>query len=220
MDSRCRDLQVAVLDGHRLLDHVGERAGGLDAGRAAPDNDEVERAAVDQRGVAVGVLEHGDDARAKPLRVMQRIERERVDLGAGRPEEVRLRSRRQHDCVAGPGSAVGRGDGAGRRVDRRHLRQLHVDVGVVAKDRAQRERHVGRGQLRGRDLVEEGLELVVVVAVEQRDAHVACFASRLAHPSPANPPPTTITWGLSGHAMLTPGGSRDDRRPATRSPSP
>ena len=51
--------------------------------------------------------------------------------------------------------------------------ELDVDVGVVAEQLAQRERDVAGRQLRGRDLVEQRLELVVVVAVDQRDAHVA-----------------------------------------------
>ena len=50
--------------------------------------------------------------------------------------------------------------------------ELDVDVGVVAEELAQRERDVAGGQLRGRDLVEQRLELVVVVAVDQRDADV------------------------------------------------
>ena len=57
VDLRRRDRQVAVLDGHRLGDQVGERAGELDAGGAAADDDEVQRALVEQRRVAVGVLE-------------------------------------------------------------------------------------------------------------------------------------------------------------------
>ena len=103
----------------------------------------------------------------------QRVEREGVAVGAGRAEEVRLRPRRQHDRVAGPGLAVGRRDRARRRVDRRDLDQLHVDVRVIAEELAQRDRRCSLAvELGGRDLVQQRLELVVVVAVEQRDAHV------------------------------------------------
>ena len=59
--------EVVVLDRHRLVDEVGERPGELGAGRAGADDDEVECAAVDQRRVAIGVLEHGEDARAQSL---------------------------------------------------------------------------------------------------------------------------------------------------------
>ena len=47
VDLRRRDREVVVLGGHRLVDQVGERAGELDAGRAAADDDEVERTLVD-----------------------------------------------------------------------------------------------------------------------------------------------------------------------------
>ena len=47
---------------------------------------------------------------------------------------------------------------------------------------------------RGRHLVEQRLELVVVVAVEQRDAHVVLRGQPRAQPTPAKPPPTTTTW--------------------------
>ena len=107
--------------GHRVVDQVGERAGELDAGRPAADDDEVERALRDQRRVAVGVLEHAEDARAQPLRVVERVERERVLLGPRRVEEVRLRAGGQHERVARDALAVGRRDRARRGVDRRDL---------------------------------------------------------------------------------------------------
>ena len=53
---------------------------------------------------------------------------------------------------------------------RGHLAELDVDVLVVAEQLAQREGDVARGELRRRHLVEQRLELVVVVAVDQRDA--------------------------------------------------
>ena len=84
-----RDLEVVVFGGHRPRDHVRQRARRLDARRAAADDDEVERAALDQRGVAVGGLEHGEDPGAQPGRVFEGVQRERVLLGAGRAEEVR-----------------------------------------------------------------------------------------------------------------------------------
>ena len=49
---------------------------------------------------------------------------------------------------------------------------LTSTFGVVAEQLAQRERDVARRELRGRHLVQQRLELVVVVAVDQRDAHV------------------------------------------------
>ena len=157
---------------HRLVDEVGERAGELDAGGSAADDDEVQRALVDQRRVTVGVLEHADDARSQPLGVIEAVERERVLRGARGAEEVRLRARREHDRVAGERPPVRGGHAACHGVQRLDRAQLDVDVRVVREHLAQREGDVARRQLRGRDLVQQGLELVVVVAVEQRDVHV------------------------------------------------
>ena len=84
--------------GHRLVDQVGERPGELDAGRAAADDDEVQRALVDQRRVAVGVLEDAEDPRAQARGVVERVERERVLRGARGAEEVRLRAGGEHEA--------------------------------------------------------------------------------------------------------------------------
>ena len=92
-DPRLRRVEVAVLARDGDLDHVAERAGDLDAGRAPADHDDVERAAVDQRRIAVDLLEQPEDAGAQPGRVVERIEGERVLRGARSSEEVRLRAR-------------------------------------------------------------------------------------------------------------------------------
>ena len=47
----------------------------------------------------------------------------------------------------------------------------------------------------GRDLVEQRLEQVVVLAVDQRDPQPAARRSALAAFSPPNPPPTMTTRG-------------------------
>ena len=78
--------------------------GDLDAGRPAADDDEVQRALVDQRRVAVGVLEDAEDPRAQPLRVVERVEREGVLVGARGAEEVGLRAGGEHERVAGEAS--------------------------------------------------------------------------------------------------------------------
>ena len=56
--------------------------------------------------IPVGLLEGLDDPGPQALRVVERVERERV-LGAGRPEEVRLRPGRQDEVVPGVGLAGG-----------------------------------------------------------------------------------------------------------------
>ena len=107
---------------HRGPDHLGQRAGDLDPGRTAADDDEVEGALVDEARVAVGLLEGLDDPRLEAVRVVERIEREGV-LRPGRPEEVRLGAGGQDDVVAGVGLAVRVVTRPGHRIDGRRPRR-------------------------------------------------------------------------------------------------
>ena len=84
---RRRHREVAELRGQRVVDHVRQRARDLDTGGAATHDDEVQRAALKQGGVAVGVLEDAEDLGAQPRRVVQRVERQRVLRRTGRAEE-------------------------------------------------------------------------------------------------------------------------------------
>ena len=68
--------------------------------------------------------------------------------------------------------SVRRAHGLGRRVHGGDLGELDVDVVLVGEYGSQRVRDVAGRQERGRDLVEQRLELVVVVLVEQRGVHV------------------------------------------------
>jgi hypothetical protein len=154
------------------VDHVGERAGDLDAGRAAADHDEVQRAAREQLG-----------SRSASSKTPIRRERSRVASSSeysGKACSSAPGVRKKLGCeppartsaspsMRSPSAVVHR---VGGGVDRRHLRELDVDVGVLAHELAQRVRDVAGRQLRGRDLVEQRLELVVVVAVEQRHAQL------------------------------------------------
>jgi hypothetical protein len=74
---------------HRRVDHLGQRARDLDAGRAAADDHEVDRAFVDAVRIPVGLLERLDDPGPQTIRVVERVEREGV-LRAGGLEEVGL----------------------------------------------------------------------------------------------------------------------------------
>ena len=92
--------EVAELRRERAVDHLRERARDLRAGRARAHDDEGERPLVDERRVAVGVLERGDDARPEALCVGQGVEREGVLGCARRAEEVGLGATREHQVVA------------------------------------------------------------------------------------------------------------------------
>ena len=130
---------------HRRVDHLGQGAGDLDPGRAAADDHEVDRALVDAVRVPVGLLERLDDPGPEAVRVLERVERERV-LGAGGLEEVRLGARREDDVVAPVRLArVGR-HGLRRRVDRGDLAALRDEAVVLGGDAAQRDTRCRRGR--------------------------------------------------------------------------
>ena len=69
--------QVAVLIGHRFVDQVRHRPGELRPRRAGTNDHEIERSLVEQRRVAIGILEHGEHSASQPLGVSQRVQRER-----------------------------------------------------------------------------------------------------------------------------------------------
>ena len=186
---------------------------------------------VDQRRVAVGVLEHAEDARAQPLRVVERVERERVLVGARGAEEVRLRAGRQHERVAGrsarPSVVVTVRVAGSIEATSASLTSM---LASLAEELAQRVRDVARRELRGRHLVEQRLELVVVVAVDQRDVHVvvlgqppgAADAGEAAADDDDVPLPVGRSAGMagSGPAAARPCARAGGRRRAARSPSP
>ena len=78
---------VRVVGGEVRAVELGDRAGRLDSGRPAADDDDVQRAVLDQARVAVGGLPALEQVVLEADRVRQRVHRERV-LGA------RPRSRR------------------------------------------------------------------------------------------------------------------------------
>ena len=153
---------------HDVLHRIGQRAGGLDAGRAGADDDEVQGTLVDPVGVGVGLLDQLDQPGAQRPGLLDVVERKRMFAGAGRAVEVRLGSGRQDQVVAGEGLAVGGRDRPAGEIDVRDLGAVDPDGRVALEDASQRAGDVGRGQLRRRHLVEERLELVEVVAVDDR----------------------------------------------------
>jgi hypothetical protein len=84
------------------------------------------------------------------------------------PEVGRPHARREHEQVVVQ-RAVGEHHAPRREVDGRDRAEQHGQVGLPREHLADRRADVGRGQPRGRHLVEQGLEEVVVVPVDQRD---------------------------------------------------
>ena len=159
----------------RLARDLGERAGQLDAGRSAADDDERQQPALRRR----------DRSRARPLRTpaapaaASRAHRRASSARArapptrgGRSTRAPRRSRRSGSRSAIGVAAVDRA--STRRAPPASIARASAsstcDVLLAAQDPADRRRDVARRQRRGRDLIQQRLEQVVVVAIEQRDA--------------------------------------------------
>ena len=171
-DPRVLLRHVRVVLGEGAVVELGQRAGTLDPGWAAADDDDMQSAVRGNRFVLVGRLPLLQHVFLEADGVGERVHREcvlgraggaeEVDLGAEREYEIVVRQRLHHrelDLAAGE---VDPGD----RVD--------VDAGVllVVEEVAQRVPHLRRLQQVGCDLVEERLEGVVVVLVHDHDFHV------------------------------------------------
>jgi hypothetical protein len=163
------DGQVGVQVRQDVVDQLGHRPGGLDPGGAATDDDEGERALVDQLGVGAGVLEQLEHPGADPFGVLERVQREGEPVGPRGVEEVRLGTGGQHDHVGADHLPIGQRHRRRRRVDRHHLAGPDLDVVVLGEHGLEVEPDVAGGELSGRHLVQQRQELVVGVAVEQGD---------------------------------------------------
>ena len=78
VDAGALDVEVVEALRHHLVDQVGDGTGGLHAGRAGADDDDVEGAVVDAGRVVVGGLEHLEQPGAQRLGVVDRVQREGV----------------------------------------------------------------------------------------------------------------------------------------------
>ena len=79
-------------------------------------------------------------------------------LGAGRDDEMVVRD-----------AATFREQFSARRVDARNFRQNDVGIALPMEDAADRRCDISGRQTRGRDLVEQRLEQVVIVTIDDRD---------------------------------------------------
>ncbi len=156
----------------QLLDSAGE----LDPGGPCADDDEgeVRRARTGIR-FDFRALERAQQARADEGRLLHGLHPRRKMAPLLVPEVVVDRTRREHQIVvadSGSGGAhLARGE-----VHCIHLREQHARVLLVAQDGADRLGDVRRGERRGGDLVEQGLQEVIVVAVD--DEHVGGRAAQ------------------------------------------
>ena len=127
--------------------------------------------------------------------VGHRIQRKGVLCGAGHSEEVWPCTRRHHQVRPLQRLPVGERETACGQVRGGHLRSHHVDRRVFPEDGPVGAGDVLGGQLRAGHLVEQRLELVVVVAINQR--YLDPVITQLsAQATPASPPPRTSTRSL------------------------
>jgi hypothetical protein len=156
------------------VDELRERTGELDAGGTAPGDHEAQRPVVgrarsgrrDRR-----LLEALQHRVAQQGRLGERLQSERMLGDSGHTEVLGDRTRCDHEMVVGDLRRVTEPHGMTGRVDGDDLTESDLDL-LASQDRAQRDADVLRLQSRGRDLVEQRLERVMVPTVDQRDARV------------------------------------------------
>ena len=172
-DARLRRLHVAKVLVQDLGGEIGDRARQLDAGRAAPDDDEGEQStfllgivgalgrfqrrqhAPPDLECVVEILETGRDR--DPVVVA-----EIAGLGAGGDDQIVVP---ELDPVRQVHPPPG-------KIDPADLVQQDLDVCVMAEDPADRIGDVGRGQPSQRHLIEQRLEEVIVQAIDHRHRDV------------------------------------------------
>ena len=170
------DASLARIDVPEVVDEdlsgdLGDGAGELDAGRAAAhDREGQQSASALEIGLPVGLLEGEKNAAADLERVLEALQPGRVGL-PGLVSEVGVPGAGgDHETVVRQHPAVRERHLASHRVDRPGLGQDDVGVLLAAQDRADRIGDVGRRKRRGRHLVEERLEKVVIAPIDDRDA--------------------------------------------------
>src|SRR5215469_7227952 len=129
------------------MNHVRQAAGHLGARSAPADDHEVQCALVNQLGIAVGVFEQGQDARAQTLRIDKTVERKSIGTRSGGAKKIGLCTRGKHKEVALVVLTLFGAHTAGLRLDGVDLRQFDIDVGQLAKNLSQRKSDVARGKL-------------------------------------------------------------------------
>src|SRR5262245_17243503 len=90
IDPRVFHCEVGVLRRHGAVAHVGQSPRYLRTRRSSTDDNTIQFSLPQQRRVAIGILESGQDARAQLLGFFYGVERKGVLLGTFGAEKVRL----------------------------------------------------------------------------------------------------------------------------------
>ena len=187
----CRGVDGAEFVAQRLARDFRQRAGQLDAGRTAADEHERQQLLPPRRiRFALGALERQQDAAANLERILERLEararsaptrRGRSRCGSSRSRRSGSRSRASPPSVsrrAGSSTSIAAASPSSTRTFAR-----------APEDPADRRGDVAGRQRRRRHLIQQRLKQMMVVAIEQRDAHRHGRAAPWRPQSPPNPPP-------------------------------
>ena len=175
-DARMRRINASELHRQGVQRDLAHRAGHLDAGGSGADDDKGHpRSALRRVGAALGTLERADDAGADRQRIGQGLQPRRMPRPVVVAEVAVRRAGCDDQVVVGERLVSVERHLMRCCVDRRHfgLQDRQVTALHLAPQRvANRRADGGRTQARGRDLVQQRLEQVVVGAVDKRDLDV------------------------------------------------
>ncbi len=163
-----RRVDAAELVFHAEARQLGDGAGEFHPGRTAADDQEGEQAAPLARVVRrLGPLEGGEQAPPHLGGILDALQAGRV----GRPivaAEIAVGGAGGEHQIVVADALAGHQHFAPRRIHAGHFAEQHAHVELLAEQAAHRRGDVARGEPRGRHLIEQRLEQVVVVAVDQR----------------------------------------------------
>ena len=120
-------------------------------------------------GLALGALERHQNAPPQRGGVLQRLQAGRERLPFVMAEIGVARAGGENQRVVGQGVAVIEQHALVRGIDAAHGGEQGRDLGAVAQQIADRPGDLGGRQRRGRDLIEQRLEQMMVAPVDQRD---------------------------------------------------
>ncbi|HJQ84765.1 MAG TPA: hypothetical protein VKA21_11850 [Candidatus Binatia bacterium] len=168
----------AVVARQDVAAKLGERAGHLDAGRAAADDDEREhRPPLGLVGRHDRVLERAEEVVPQPARVVERVEPERVLRDARDPEVLGRAARRDDQVRVRDVVARRRAQRVRDRIAVDDARQPEIHGRQATEDAPRRVRDLLRLEPRDCNLVDEGKEAVVVPRVDPERRHAGTAES-------------------------------------------
>ncbi len=172
-DARSGGIDQAEVAGDGLARDLAERAGQLDARRAAADHHEgEERLLLGAVALALGGLVRQQHPTPDLERVLEGLEPRRQQLPVVVAEVRVAGARRQDERVVVDFVAI-EDEPARGQIHTLHVRQEDRDVGRTAHDGAKRDRDVRRIERGGGHLIQQRLEQMMVAPVQQRDPHGA-----------------------------------------------